>query len=504
MGLFRFLNQWREKQDGTLEGPALNTDKLAGVADHIIKTKSDLEALPQELSDGETVWVGRVKHDTTIEIDGVDDVTLCGAGPESSFIKTADGADTGMIAVGTNSAVGSLTIKDIRLDGNAPNNPGDATTAHLVEAGDVGHLKTENVKFLDAIPTRATGDQPDDTSSLHAVYPADTVEAVNCEFDGNPTRHVESSCRKLIVRKSEFTNAYERNISLDSLGYNNRLTQTAIIEHNTLTVGPDGSTQGSHIAGDCLGKDNIAGYDVTPTGAGVEKYIIKNNDGEGLKRCAVAIREPTTTGRVRIKQNEFKDSNEQVIIVTKTQTGSSTVVELDVTISDNDCTTTSGTGIWAGNVEDVDVSDNRIVGGDLRMQDIGDFVLDGNTIIDGPNNSVNVTGFAGTGSIVDNYVETENGNGYRIAAGGEHTVEGNTAKYITGASYHGLRIEVDNVFANDNVIHGNPSDPGTAGLLFSGVAGAVANDNVAVDMGGPTVSFNSSTGDRSGNVSRTS
>ncbi|NLV11882.1 hypothetical protein [Haloarcula argentinensis] len=26
MGLFRFLNQWREKKDGTLEGPALSTD----------------------------------------------------------------------------------------------------------------------------------------------------------------------------------------------------------------------------------------------------------------------------------------------------------------------------------------------------------------------------------------------------------------------------------------------------------------------------------------------
>ena len=29
MGLFRFLNQWREKKDGTLEGPALSTDRTA-------------------------------------------------------------------------------------------------------------------------------------------------------------------------------------------------------------------------------------------------------------------------------------------------------------------------------------------------------------------------------------------------------------------------------------------------------------------------------------------
>jgi hypothetical protein len=56
MGLFRFLNQWREKKDGTLEGPALSTEKLSNARIiHDGHSHADIET--KLSSSGTVVWM---------------------------------------------------------------------------------------------------------------------------------------------------------------------------------------------------------------------------------------------------------------------------------------------------------------------------------------------------------------------------------------------------------------------------------------------------------------
>lgn len=522
MGLIRRLREWRERVDGTLTGPAIETDNatvngttttdaleaesIPNVADHIITSKEQLQSLPSNLSDGETVWIGRVEHDQLIEIDGVGDVTIMGSGPDSSWIKTADGADVGCFLFGSNSSVGEITVKNITLDGNADNQPQAATTANPIETHDVEKLTLENVSFHDSIPTRATGTQPEYTSCLLTLHPTQKVEVHNCEFDPNVTRHIESSCADLTVHDSEFVNAHERHISADSLVKNNRLTPIIDIRRNDMEVGV-GDTVGGYIAADCLGVTGIGDtdpYQVNPIGDGIDDWMVVNNDMVGLKRTAIAIRDPLTSGRVRILNNYSENTTAQNIVINKNKTGPSDVINLDVTVGGNVCITEDGESIRVANVNDPNIYNNRLENGSLMLRNLGDFSLEGNMVINGPNNAINVSAPVGTGSFSGDRVVNPDGNAVRLAFGSGHNLDGVTATNVSDGS-DGIRVEVPNVSVHDSKLHSNTSSQAFRAILFVNNAdGYIAVGNVAVDFSGDTIVANGTTGDEKFNFSRTS
>ncbi|AJF28119.1 hypothetical protein SG26_20440 (plasmid) [Haloarcula sp. CBA1115] len=92
MGLFRFLNQWREKKDGTLEGPALSTKNYYTVQG------DTLEDIDQAISDHQYIKLDPTttySGDTTITIDpkGPRDICIAAYGAEIEYTGSGVAVD---------------------------------------------------------------------------------------------------------------------------------------------------------------------------------------------------------------------------------------------------------------------------------------------------------------------------------------------------------------------------------------------------------------------------
>jgi len=297
----------------------LRSEAIQGVAEHIIRKQSQLESLPNDLEDGDTVLIGNVKHSEPINIDGVTNVTISGIGKEGSSITTATGANCGLFHIGHNSAVGTITIKNLMLDGNNENQPGGATTANPIWTQNVDEIRCEDVFFKDSIVSRGSGGAGENTSCARVFYPTRKATFIDCDVDARCVRGIESSCEELHVMGGEFKNTYERCISLDALVKTRRVTQRACIDGVTVTKGEDGSDAGACVGGAGLRMQEVGDEGVTPTGDPIEEWVIENcflgeEDISG-KRTGITIREFSGNGALfKFRNNVIGDQNEQGIL----------------------------------------------------------------------------------------------------------------------------------------------------------------------------------------------
>ncbi|GAA3882630.1 hypothetical protein [Haloarcula argentinensis] len=243
MGLFRFLNQWREKQDGTLEGPALNTDEITNVADRILDSVAEIESLPEDVSDGETVAIGRpdTPYQLTrsdLNIDGVSGLTLLFqsrfATNGDPILQAADGANVGGFVFGQNTAVNDLTVRNYGFDGNAANQ----TSGTELEA-----VEIQSASDVDLINAYASN-----------LYPQN-------EHNSGGSAFVFSECDDVSVRRVKCDNPGDRTLELFSVvdfdvkgvfgteGYDRTVTVANGSKHGSVeTVRSTGNADGSVVA----------------------------------------------------------------------------------------------------------------------------------------------------------------------------------------------------------------------------------------------------------------
>ena len=121
MGMLRRLREWREKRDGTLEGPALHTETLHTEERFTIRWDPNGETNLQTVVDNAPENSRIVGHlETEVEID--DEIVVSTDGLELSYLNLtlADGANSAII----NIQADGVTVKHCDLDGNRENQTG--------------------------------------------------------------------------------------------------------------------------------------------------------------------------------------------------------------------------------------------------------------------------------------------------------------------------------------------------------------------------------------------
>lgn len=185
VGILRQLHQWHELSDGTLTGPAIDTDSVHNVADHVIGTDDDLKSIfENDLSAGDSVSIGPGIHEYMNVEPTVDDVTVYGAA--ESVLLLSSSASTSNLADTSNrdnllvlNGVDGWRFTGVTFDGNSSAlsdydaNQEDALNA-LVLAYSTGHTLQKCI-FRN---TRQNG--------LRTLGGSDH-RVLNCEFRNNRT-----------------------------------------------------------------------------------------------------------------------------------------------------------------------------------------------------------------------------------------------------------------------------------------------------------------------------
>jgi hypothetical protein len=134
-------------------------EEVGNVADHIVGSKSDLQDAFNNLSAGDTIWIGTpatpYRTDSWLDID-ISGVTVVF---QSSFadngdpiIKPADGADVGGIRIGTNSTVSRIRIRSLGFHGNESTMTNSVKRLHGIIVDDATDVSISNCYFTKTHP----------------------------------------------------------------------------------------------------------------------------------------------------------------------------------------------------------------------------------------------------------------------------------------------------------------------------------------------------------------
>jgi len=264
--------------DADVDNQSVSTDEVRNIADHVVGSTSELESAFNNVSAGETIWIGApdTPYRTTqwLDID-VDDVAVKfqskRAEDGNPIITVADGADVGGIRIGNSQSVNGITIRGLGYDGNEAN-------------------QDDTVKNLDAVRV-VSGDDID----IHDIY-ATRTHPWREHNSGGSAVNVQSACSNVDVenittyeigdRSVEFYGATDctvKNVFSDQ-GWDRTVSVQGGAKNITVeTIHGIGNQEGSIVAvqGDSTGttwSENITirdvhGSGVHKTAVGVEGYI---------------------------------------------------------------------------------------------------------------------------------------------------------------------------------------------------------------------------------------
>ncbi|ELZ82205.1 hypothetical protein C455_03309 [Haloferax larsenii JCM 13917] len=197
----------------SISTPALQTDRLLGVADRIVSTTDGLEAAIEELSRGDTVVLapGTYRTSTWLRIDR-DDVTIRGAGPRATLVKPADGANVGGFHVGSRRRVNNVRIRGIGFHGNHSTMDDEVRRCHAFLVDDA-----ESVAIEDCYATKTHPYHEHDAGGSGFCV---RESASNVSLVGNRThdigdRGIQVAGRDIVVARNQFTDGFDRCISLE-------------------------------------------------------------------------------------------------------------------------------------------------------------------------------------------------------------------------------------------------------------------------------------------------
>lgn len=254
--------------------PSLHTESVSGIADHICLTADEVETAFNNLSSGESIYIGDDNAPLNItqwlDID-VDGVQVIGPGTKT-LLRTADGANVGGIRVGFNAHCEDITIRGVAHDGNYPNQTsGDSLSS--IYAGDAKNVRIISNYVERQYPRHVHGTGG---SGITVNQEAENVTVAYNRTDEVGDRGIEIAAQNCYIVGNRMTNGFDRGISLnltdDLKGVGMGRANNAVVHGNVISDSIEGSAIGIH------GVDGAH-----------DRYVITNNVAFGAHRNLVRV-----------------------------------------------------------------------------------------------------------------------------------------------------------------------------------------------------------------------
>ncbi|MGQ5517306.1 right-handed parallel beta-helix repeat-containing protein [Halococcus saccharolyticus] len=412
-------------------GETINPDTLAGIADTIVRSTSELESAFNNLAYGETVYIAQpatpYRPSQWLDID-VDGVTVIAqnqfAEDGQPCIKVADNANVGGIRVGNSTAVSDVEIRGVGVHGNDTNQ--DQTVIHLhgiflVNAAD------SRVEQCFATRTSPYHVHNDGGSGIAAAHNCDRITIADNWTDDVGDRGIQTAATNVSVIGNYLSNGFDRSIALD------------------MEEGAAG--------------DSYGGSNTIVTG----NVCYNNSEGSFIGLSGGGSNSPQEN--ISIAENVGYDTHRTLVRI---RPGASGVVRRNITIDGNVSTDGTGhaiaTNTGGGEIQNLTVSNNQLsrCGGRGISIESGatGVVISGNAVKDPGSDGIRSA--ASDTSITGNYVVGASAHGLGCAAGGQ-TVTGN---HVKNAGKNGITVDLgmSNLAIASNIINGT----GKHGVGFAG------------------------------------
>lgn len=455
-----------------IQSGSINTDELTNVADHVVGSTSELEAAFNNLSAGDTIWIGTPDtpyHPSQwLDIDVSNVTVVCQSSKAENgdaLCKVADGANVGGIRIGANSHVENVSIARFGHDGNPTNQDSAVLRCHGIIVDDAADVTLRDCYLTRTHPYH----KHDDGGSGISVRPsASNVRIENVRITDIGDRGIQLGGSDITVQNCTIDNGYDRTISLDVLPPSDEwnFAQDTRIVGNYL----GGSVEGSIIGVKArYARQSETGTTVNSSSA-CKNISIRGNYSYGGARHGTFLAglDPATDERISIVGNLYEDNG------TTSQTGSgmgvqvasdTTTDDIGVVIANNTIRNPVDKGIEA-KTPGATVSGNSITNaGGVGINAIRATTVTGNDIIN--------TGGSGVVTSQPNSVVSAN--------------------RVKGAGGHGVQLGGGTSMAANNVIqqcgdHGLFAD----GANFQIIIGNHTNQNGQNDNGSKEIQVSSS------------
>lgn len=438
--------------------PSVDTRTVRGMADHVVTSTGELETAFDELTDGETVWVGgqSAPYRTTrwLDIDS-SGVTVVGPGIDTA-IKPADGANVGGIRIGHNERCHNVTVTDVGYHGNTDNQDKSAKKLHGIIVQDATNVVLSGNAITRTHPFREHGSGG---SGISVGRNASNVRITNNRIQQFGDRGIQLGGQNIVVSENVVTDGIDRAIACDlwSPDGKNEVANTVIVTGNILGNCREGSLTG--IASGPKGEE-----------AGGSHTIITDNIGFGFHKSFCHVRGPTSVQNVSIRGNVSTQSTEGLETNETTKFAGIAVDPNDgssITIAGNELSGYSRHGINVQSpITDFKIANNTIVDSNevgIRVRDATEGTIIDNTVA-GPGDRGIFLDHTASISLTNNHIREAAQSGIAVRSPGTtyHEIKDN---YVSGVNTDGtdgtpgIRIESSNTGVRGNAIVQLPSPP---------------------------------------------
>ncbi|WP_224449140.1 right-handed parallel beta-helix repeat-containing protein [Haloprofundus salilacus] len=281
-----------------LTTPSVNTGRIRGVADHVVRNDDELERAFKNLSAGETIRIDpkNAPYRTTSWLDvDADGVTVVGAGVPT-LVKPADEANVGGIRIGHNSRCHDVTVRDVGYHGNTENQDDAAKKLHGIIVRDASNVVLRGNSVTRTHPYREHGDGG---SGISVERGSQNVRVVDNRIREYGDRGIQLGGQNIFVSGNIVTEGTDRAIACDlwSPGGTNEVANTVIITSNIVGNSHQGSLTG--IATGAPGASDDGAH-----------VTITDNIGFGYHKSFCHVRGPGAVHNVTIRGNVSVHSTE--------------------------------------------------------------------------------------------------------------------------------------------------------------------------------------------------
>jgi len=268
---------------------SVSTEEILNVADTIVSSTSELESAFNNLSAGETIYIGcpdtpyRTSQWLDIDVDNVSVLAQSRfAENGDAIIKPADGADVGGIRIGANSACSGVSVEGVGFDGNQSTM---TDTVKRLHGFIVDNATDVRIQDSYATQTHPYHEHNSGGSGVSVRNQASDVTIKRVETDDIGDRSIQIAGTDVSVETVRGVNGYDRVVALN------------VTEPDGLVYGASAVTV-TNIFGRDLSEGSIVGTNGAENGI-TGGYLISNVQGRGQYRRAVQLSVATGNDIVR-------------------------------------------------------------------------------------------------------------------------------------------------------------------------------------------------------------
>jgi len=469
----------------------ISSEQLSNIADKIVDSKSELQNAFNNLSEGETVYVGRpatpYRTGQWLDIE-VDDATIVFQSKYAEngepIVKVADGAEVGGIRIGNSGTTREgIDIIGFGFHGNKNNQTKTGVAYDGIRVQNGKHITIDNCYITLTYPFEVHGGG----SGISLYTGTSWCVVKNCYIDTPGDRGIENGGDRNRIINNKTYNTYDRGISLDESRQDGSVysSSNTIVANNLV----DTTKAGTGIAGSEYTKAIIKGNEIiNPLRQGIHTAgatyvnvvgnLIDSPDDHGIKLFDV---NGSFVARINIQGNLLVN-----ISLAGIQLSSSTNAGVYRTNIVGNYIEGAGHAIWlyggGKNIRDVSVSSNYI-----KSPSTNGIKLGGDSATGGYVQRTNVS---------DNYVFDVGGDGYAV-----HLDVNVIDALIKGNYLYSGNVGVDGVIeegsgVDNNLIKGNQ-------ISVNDVVVSTAGANTVVEKNRGYVTENQGTSTQSGDGTTT-